>query len=231
MAEGRGGERKREWMDMVSGQNSNLECISFMKLFLTMAAGSCFPVLTGCPIISCAFSTHFSFSLAYSQSPLRIINMRAFLGGLTCRSFYTLSLNSIIKGEGTRKQDCWVLRMTLNLQAHFAARVYLAEPGSCLANLSSKSMPGKILQFLFCCQLGPRALCVRAHSMSAASCSEKTRHFLDKELQFPELQKATKEGGRTLKHMGKNCKVFFIYSSVKCFMLSEINFFLESFGA
>lgn len=81
MVEGRGGERKREWMNMVSGQKSNLECISFVKLFLTMAAGSCFPVLTGCPIISCAFSTPFSFSLAYSQSPLRIINMRAFLGG------------------------------------------------------------------------------------------------------------------------------------------------------
>lgn len=82
--------------------------------------------------------------------------------GCPVREFDTLNLNSIIKGEGMGKQDCWVLRMILNLpsrmpcRAHFISLVDLAEPGSCLVNLFSKSMLGKILVVPLFLSAGPQ---------------------------------------------------------------------------
>lgn len=66
------------------------------------------------------------------------------------------------------------LLSSMHCKVHTESFVRLAGPGSCLANSFSESTPGKALAVPLFLSAGPRALCVRACSMLASGCSEKT---------------------------------------------------------
>lgn len=49
-------KKKRERVNMASWTEKSSGLYTLPKAFETMAAGSCSPMLTGCPLVSCAFT-------------------------------------------------------------------------------------------------------------------------------------------------------------------------------
>lgn len=90
------------------------------------------------------------------------------------------------------------------LQGSRHTLIYLAEPGSSLANLFSNSSLGKQLCFLFFfLSAGPRGTVSEGMvPVSSWLCGENGRYFLDKEWQFPELQRNRK--GKEIKTHGED---------------------------
>lgn len=69
------------------------------NLFPVMTAGSCSPPLAGSPLISCIYSIHFWFCLAYALNPLMSINMMASLGTVLPENFTHYILIESLKGR------------------------------------------------------------------------------------------------------------------------------------
>lgn len=121
-------------MNGVSGQKSNLECISFIK-FLKRAAGSCVAALQ-VAYSPLSFFYSFQFFLCLFSEPPYGHKHERLPRGLSCqRSFHTVLIQSL-KGKAQEAEDCCVPRMISNLpsrvycQAHMASLGYGAKPGS-----------------------------------------------------------------------------------------------------